>query len=89
MTDDVVLNFGTESPFASVFLQFCSVLSLANGKDLLHLECSEVTDAGPYLAVVCAEPSKFPGCQFRIPHGLVLLISDAGLPEKAPGFHGS
>ena len=81
----IVLNIAEGTAGYKLFSQFSGSISDPAGT-LLHFECSEATDVGPYLSIVLSKHSKCPGMSLRIPHGYILFISDVTLNKRGIGF---
>jgi len=83
----VLLAIEPESAYGAFIQHIASVITVSDGRCLLHLWCSEVNASDPhYLEVVAHKPTNEPGLHYRIPHHQVLMISDPPPPDKQIGF---
>jgi len=88
ITHSVVISIDPTSQFGAFFKHIASEITIGENGQLLHFWCSEVDASHPhYLEIVAHKPTTAEGLRYRIPHQMVLLISDPSLSEKTIGFH--
>jgi hypothetical protein len=83
----VILGVDAGSPLGQLLKGFGTTITFEDGSQLLNLWCSRV-DASHhvYLEVVAYKPSTQQESHLRVPHQMVLLISDPYPPQKGIGF---